>query len=354
MYSCIGLSGKPRMTFTFWAWKEDAEGYSEYQFNDGTTKQIIKQGSELVIPQPESTDTRVFGGWYEGQNTEAGLVLAEQPYDFDNIVIENNAQVELYAGYKEYANVFFHDQYDPQSESFPITYTRRAELTGEAGEKTALVRIDDLSASYASDDDTQMAFYGWSYTPVTTPGVYEDDSHTTYVITGSEGEEPGIIRISGETHLYPIYREIRRLSYYTAPSGSGATYVPSAAYFSDDGPTKLAEPVWEGYTFNGWYTGMLDADGTVIYGSVMIADSTGTLVPNVEDGGVYYSMGKLLMRQNATLYAKWSDRTVPYKVIFSKQKTEGEGYDFVACEVRTAAPDSTVSVTDADKQLIIL
>ncbi len=347
-----------RITYTFFVWNEDIHGYTEFSFSDadGNTvfTQTVKDGSELIVPQPVSTDTRIFAGWYEGNpDGNGGYTLAEEPYDFDHITITEDGAVNLYAVYTEYAEVVFHDQYDSTAGVFPVAATRYGELTGEGDPKTALVKIDDVKTVYAGSGEDRMAFYAWSYAEVTVPGAETDDQ-------GNELEpivpdENGCISVSEKTDLYPLYKPVRRLSFYTGPAGSGASYIPSAEWFEGDGPDSLAVPAWDGYTFEGWYTGTMSSSGNdaVVYYGSQITEADGTLVSNADDGGVYISERKLMLREDATLYAKWGNHSVPYRIIIWKQKTSGTGseklYDFAEGIEKTAAPGTEISVDEEYK-----
>ena len=347
-------SGNYRVTYRFFVWNKEV-GYTEFAFKDsaGNTvyAQTVKDGSELIVPQPVSTDTRIFAGWYEGNpDGTGGYTLAEEPYDFDHITITEDGAVDLYAVYTEYAEVVFHDQYDSTSGVFPVAATRYGKLTGEEDPKTALVKIDDVKTVYAGSGEGRMAFYAWSYAKVTVPGAETDDQGNE--LDPIVPDENGCITVSEKTDLYPLYKPVHRLSFYTGPAGSGASYIPSAEWFEGDGPESLAVPQWDGYTFQGWYTGMMSSSGsdvTVDYGS-QITGADGVLVSNADDGGVYISERKLMLRADTTLYAKWGNHSVPYRIIIWKQKTSGTGaeklYDFAEGIEKTAAPGTVVSVDE--------
>ncbi|MBR4162251.1 MAG: prepilin-type N-terminal cleavage/methylation domain-containing protein, partial [Solobacterium sp.] len=200
VYVLIGSNGEivtPQCTYTFWIPNEDVPGtYKEYSFRDsqGNTihSQTVISGDELIVPQLASTDEKSFAGWYEGHTTGGTLQLEEEPYDFDHITITENSAIDLYAVYLNYATVIFHDKYDSESNIFPIAYTRRAEVvtTGEGSEAVidAKVKISDLSVANTTVNNKKMAFFGWSETPITTPGADKDDegNNVTAVTTDEE------------------------------------------------------------------------------------------------------------------------------------------------------------------------
>ena len=323
---------------------------------------------ELIIPQPASSES--FMGWYEEITGENGVGhLAENAFNFDDLLDREKPdeyEINLYAVYaEEYAYVVFHGQ--KTAESSPVAYIRKAMMEEEkndsgvaTGRKIAWIQISDLSVPYISDGTETMAFRGWSETEVD-PGVYWNDAEAeSYIISWPEddlheGEVAVIAQVNQQypvvLDLYPIFRTVRRLSYYSGPAGSGATYVPTEAYCEDEGPSKLEVPEWEGRTFLGWYT---EQETT------QISDGTGKLITNAYDDtyGVRVLQGPTrlnLFKGNVTLYAKWSTKKISWKITVWKQKTSDEQnanpktYDFVKSIQMAADPDETVSVPESMK-----
>lgn len=365
VYVIVGDGGTvvtPRCTYTFWV-PSDVE-YSEYPImnSSGSTvySQTVKSIDELVIPQLSSTDDKVFAGWYVGNIVSGNVVLEENAYDFDKATIaqDGDSAVSLYAVFKEYANVYFHGQYDSTSKTFPVSSTVRAELVttteGETTTKSATVDISDVNTSYSGTGSTKMDFIGWSRTPISTPGSATDDNGEPVEAISTDS-----ITITGETHLYPIYKTIHWLTYYAAQSGLSASYVAPASFYTGDpvtydGDTSLPTTSRDGYTFQGWWTGTLSKSGsteTVNYGT-QITNADGSLVTAVDDGGVYISGSKLYLRADATLYAKWQ---ATYNIVYWKQKTsespstENKTYEYAETITKTAAIGNTVSVEASDR-----
>lgn len=350
----VGDSGQPQCTYTFWAKDTETGLYKEYGISMGgetVYHQTVKSGKELVIPQLTSNGTMAFAGWYEGTNDGANLYLEEEPYDFDGAEITENSAVDLYAVYTNYAYVAFHDRFDSGSGTFPIVATRRGELTGTEGSRTAEIPISDVTATTQIDAaGTSMRFFGWSRTPITVPGAARDDANNPVQKADSDtalvGEDEGTL------HLYPIYKSANWLTFYSAQSGMSASYVAPEAIFSGDSvPTPLPVSSREGYVFEGWYAGTMTTEGgteTVHYGA-RITDENGELVATADDGGVYISGGKLCLRADATLYAMWG---ATYHVVMWRQNTtdapglaDGDKtYEYVETVVLPARLGDTVSV----------
>lgn len=342
----------PQCTFTFWVPGDG--GYSEYSFKDSLGHTIYRQtvisGGNLIVPQVSSSDDKAFAGWYKGEIKNGTLELEAEPFVFENIVITENSAIDLYAVYLNYASAVFHDKYDSESGTFPIAYTRRAELvtTGEgAGAVTsASVKISDRTIANTKVGGKEMAFLGWSRTPVTTPGAAKDDNGNDVAIVSPD--EEGCITISEETHLYPVFMETYLLSFYAEEPGLGAAY--NGPRYVNKGTYLTGLPVTSmtGRTFTGWYTGTLNGNN-VEYG-MKISNPDGTLITGVDDAGVYVSDNKLYVRADTTLYAGWTNNTAAdYRIIYWLQNGTGSDYSYKQDILRSGTVGGTVSVPDIDK-----
>lgn len=366
-----------RRTYTFYVWKDGVWSAVPFTTDDGEEvfTQTVKNGERPVIPSPGASETEgEFAGWYAKKNNSDEY--EDDPFDFDSRIDEDES-VSLYAVFRDYVYVIFHDQYSSETDSFPIASKRRAELVqGES--TTAQVRISDVDVTYsdgsASGGDEvnypDMAFYAWSRTPISTPGSDKDDNGDSVVPIVPD--ENGCITISQTTDLYPIFRSVKWLSLWSGPAGSGASYFPARYYFDGHGPKELQVPAWEGHAFQGWYAGTVESDGSVTYGQHPIAkvndggpSDVAGLIDGARDGGVevipdteggYY----LRIESNATLYAKWTDAQtlVDYKIIVWKQKTTDalglpdaeKSYDFYECAVESVPVGSTATIADEYKR----
>ncbi len=345
---------------------DEYQDYVDYILYDDQgkdiTTQTIKNGEKPVAPQnpvnPQDPNA-TFAGWYLNTTGEDGnVVLSSEPYDFDNIPeITADELVKLYAKFITSAYVVFHGQYDRETNSFPVVYTRRADVTRHIGqtEGSAQVRIDDLSVPFEGFDDNHpansMVFSGWSEASVKTPGAALNDNGTpVQAVTADE-----ITIKEGQTiHLYPIFTDVYWLSYDSGPTGSGATYYPEAYYFNGEGPNTLADHLptrdmdsdtYHTYTFEGWYTG---ADGT----GTQITNANGSLVDGAADTGISVNNGRIQLTANVMLHAKWTEHdTASYTIVIVKQKasdTDGlpnaaKSYEYSESFLLQGTIDSTVS-----------
>ncbi len=367
-FSVYAISDEYLRTYHFITYNNSTDmQYVEYQiYTDlGTTTytQTIKNGESLVIPQLPAlagSSTSTFSGWYaaEGVTCTDGVYtytsISDEPFDFENIPeVTQTETVYLFAKFSDYAYVVFHDQYNGASGGFPVASTRRAEKVNG----TASIQISDFSVSYDdnSDENTapSMAFHGWSLTPITTPGSSTDDSGNPVSMIETDS-----VTISGSesvVHLYPVFMPIHWLNFWAGPTGSGATYIPSAYYYEGEGRTSTPVPVRSGYTFAGWYTGSADGDN-VTYG-VKIANADGSLIEGASDANISVSNGMLLLTGNTTIYARWEESGVNYSVVIWRQKSTDEAnlansaktYDYAESFPLTAVSGSTVSVANTYK-----
>ena len=356
VYAVIGVEPVLRRTYQFFIWNATDQVYAPYEFTTDsgviTFEQTVRDGELPVIPQPTVNDEdQLFAGWFERIDTAGDEpILAPEPYDFHTPVTQDEV-IELYAVFTNYLYLVFYDQYSQEIADFPIACTRRGAPNGEG---KAAVRISDVTLTYSGGSD--MAFYGWSYTPVSQPGAALDDNGDVVSVIQPDAE--GCIEIDKDTQLYPIYKPVKWLSFWSGPTGSGATYYPAQRYFDGVGPGSLADHVPEraGFTFLGWYAGSVDSvTGAINYGASPITNPDGTLINGAADGGMSVYGGALHLTDDATLYALWEgEAAANYKVIVWKQKATASTdtpkpykYDFVLSVVRSAPIGGTAFVEEA-------
>ena len=355
--------GTPRRTYIFYTLTDTGSEYSEYFFTldngeSTTNRQTVKDGEYPQVPNPASESGKEFAGWYEKKSDNSGA-YEDQPYNFNTPVTQNEV-VELYAVFKSYVKVIFHDQFNSDSGLFPIAESRRFVPT--EGAQTLHVKISDASATYSGTGE--MTFTGWSTTSITVPGSPQDDDNKPVEAVPQDANGYADLTIpqsGGEIHLYPIYKPIKWLSFWSGLVGSGATYLPSVKCiegrypFDSANPDHLPVPERTGYTFKGWYAGTINAQETVTYTSPLTT-AEGYLIGSAADGGMqvradtsgYY----LYLSQDATLYAMWegADSTT-YKVLIWKQKSSAaantpaaQKYELYESFSETAAIGSAASV----------
>lgn len=312
-FSVYEVTENPVCTFNFYyPDATSSNGYANYYYPLETGskdyRQILKDGEKLTVPQlPSSSDKSTFIGWFVG---DANGPTANTSFDFsESVTVTENSSVNLYAVFADCAYLIFHDQYDAEKGAWPVVATRR----GEMKNGSATIRTDDITVTYdggigASDADKEkaahMIFRGWSTTQVENAGVNGDAKLVPETLTISENKD-----------LYPIFSEIRWLSFDTM----GGSYIAPQYHDIGSTVTDLPTPKRTGYTFDGWYT------------------KNGTKVTS------------LTISEDTTLYANWTPGMTHYTVaIWQQQSTDevnGEkNYDYVASYSRDAVTGTTVSV----------
>ena len=345
-------------TYRFYTLDEYGD-YVEYAFytdaGQTTFTQTIKTGESVVAPQNPlnaQDPTATFAGWYEDvrEEGEPDIVFASTPYDFDNIpAVTQDEEVHLYARFASYAYVVFHDQYDEDTETFPVAKTVRLELEGGS----ATCDIAAYSVSYQGGTD--MVFAGWSATSIKNPGATYDDGG--YPV--SRLESP--LTVTQTTHLYPIFESVYWLSYYSGVSGSGATHYAETACVGGLGPTSLGVPTRNdtSYAFIGWYAGatILSDGEAAIDGATKIADENGQLIDGASAEGIRVENGRIVISEDVTIYAGWAQSTTAdyVIVILTQVASDEEGiaddskhYEYFESYVKTGTIGDTVTVEGTD------
>lgn len=246
------------ITYEFYLDKEFTQKYEfelEGEESDKELKSnriIVKNGDTLKLPaQPVEVEN--FRGWFTESDEEVkpGVVSG----------ITQTETVKLYARNGDTAFVVFHERQitessdDGTSTYFPVTLTSKVLLNNGSGS----IDISDIEPQITYDD---IEFVGWSTsnsahdnerTVIDDQQVAASDSITSY--------EDGMLTITGNVNLYPVYKSVRFVRFYTGAVGSGASYISSSSVGSGE-PLNAARPLnnsgdiitptWTGYEFLGW------------------------------------------------------------------------------------------------------
>lgn len=251
------------------------------------------------MPIPTLAEGETFLGWVQKDGT---------PFSFSTKINRN---------YDLYAKVGNNSQYK-------VTYHSNTTPDATVTDDTMIYAKDVLATvndnSFKNGD---MVFLGWN--------TKADGTGTTYYPNGT-------IKVTGNMDLYAQWGDKASTVSVTYHSnfGTDRTYVTDAevnnARITVADYTTLGLPARTGYTFAGWNT---EADGT---GRTFAAGAFARVDDNLGSGNV--------------LYAQWTPNTdTTYKVEFYYQNDDGS-YPSTASktEPRTGTTDTTVSVTNADKE----
>ncbi len=338
----VSSDGQPPLcTYEFYILDEMGTP-QKYYFSSSTGdkiwRQTVQNGEKLSIPQLPSikdSSTSTFMGWYVYENGS----LASKPLDFENLPpVTETKTVQLRAVFAQCAYVIFHEQFNGANNSWPIAATRRGELKNGSTQ----VNIDDITVTYddrSSDESEQqnkspqMIFRGWSKQKVTEPGRTTDDNGDPIVI------EESPISISANTDLYPVFSNIRWLTFVSGRTGTGATYVSPKYYYVDEGAADLPgkDTVKKtGYVFDGWFTAeeggtrITDENGNIV---APIGTIAGTDLEVVQENG----HKKLIVKEDSTIYGHWRESDASYTVVIWRQKAT----DDVNAEANSIAAEAS-------------
>ncbi len=357
----VSSDGEPPLcTYEFYMINGDGD-LQKYYFTasngDKIWRQTVQNGDKLSVPQLPSiaeSSTSTFMGWYVYENG----TLASEPLDFENLPpVTETKTVKLVAVFAQCAYVIFHEQFNGTNNSWPIAATKRGELSGGSTQ----INIDDITVTY--DDSSgegeeqqnkspQMIFRGWSKQKVTVPGSTTDDNGDPIVL------ETNPISISSNTDLYPVFSNIRWLTFVSGKTGTGATYVSPKYYYVDEGADDLPgkDTVKRtGYVFDGWFTAeeggtrITDENGNIV---APIGTIAGTDLEVAEENG----HKKLIVKEDSSLYGQWRESDASYTVVIWRQKAtddvdaEANGteiYDFAESFTVNSTTGSVISQPDA-------
>lgn len=294
----------PAQTITLYAkWVAPTYTVTVYDV-DGSS--VLKTFAEVAknstissdgMPIPTLAEGETFLGWVQKDGT---------PFSFSTKINQN---------YDLYAKVGNNSRYK-------VTYHSNTTADATVTDDTMIYAKDVLATvndnSFSNGD---MVFLGWN--------TKADGTGTTYYPNGT-------IKVTGNMDLYAQWgrRSSTVTVTYHSNFGTDRTYVTDAevnnARITVADYTTLGLPARTGYTFAGWNT---EADGT---GRTFAAGA----------------FARVDVTEPNDLYAQWTPNTdTTYKVEFYYQNDDGS-YPSTASktEPRTGTTDTTVSVTNADKE----
>lgn len=267
----------------------DVDGSVHYTFNKVAKNSTI---SSDVIPDLKLAEGETFLGWVQKDGT---------PFSFSTKI---NRNYDLYAkvGNNSRYTVTYHSNTTPDA-----TVTDDTMIYA----KDVLATVNDNSFS-----NGDMVFLGWN--------TAADGSGKTYYPNGT-------IKVTGNMDLYARWGDKASTVQltYKANGGNGAD-ITDAKIPNNKQVTLRDENTFTrtGYHFTGWNT---EANGT----GTSFSAGASARVDNLGSGNV--------------LYAQWAPNTnTAYMVEFYYQN--GDSYQLNHSDERTGTTDTTVSVTNADKE----
>lgn len=183
----------------------------------------------------------------------------------------------------------------------------------------------DLSLQRVAAPEANLAFIGWNESA----GANDDERIAI---------EDTNVTLTENKSYYPVYKAAHWITFYSAPAGSGATYVAPAYVLngqtaSDKRPADAAMK-WTGYEFIDWYTTEQGED---------------------PEAGTVFNFNQELT-EDVTIYAHWRDASAKYTVVYWYQKVTDDvnaadsekNYDFGEAIEHTVTKGDIISLNDVD------
>ncbi|MBE6010084.1 MAG: hypothetical protein E7236_05470 [Lachnospiraceae bacterium] len=297
----------PQITYEFQNMDGTPYTFRDTAGNDVNT-QIIKDGEKLQsVGTPEIGEGESFKGWYVYD--EAGEKWGEKITFGTPISVTETQTLTVRPYVDEVVYVTFYEN------AAGTVILNRVQLTTGADYEVNLT----VPAQKAG-----MAFAGWAETPGT------DGDDRTYINNQT-------ITVDEDTSLYPVFKSAHWITFFTAETGSGATYIAPVSILADANASsaKPADPVWKGHKFEGWST-TKDAD------------------PEKSGSFTAFNFNQIL-KKDTTIYAQWTAGEATYNVVYWKQNVSDDKnaskktYSFDSQETKTATVGTKVNVSSFSK-----
>lgn len=307
VYAIVQQDGKvkPIHTYRF----ENVDG-TPYHFLSSSGRELneqkVKDGESIKgvgIPEvtPDATKHYHFDGWFVYD--AASQTYKEEVVLNTLIKVTETKDILVRPKYSQVVQVTFFD-----NEQGTVVL-QKEQVTLENG--TGYLDLTDFKATAPS---ATQAFEGWSL--AANGPIISDAQANHYPVTK-------------DIQLYPKFREAKRIDFETGDIDKGAPYIAPAYVFTGETAIKAkpANPVWQGYIFDGW---------------------------EAPDGKTF-DFSKPLT-QNITLKAKWRPDKATYTVVYWQQSITDDKnapanqkkYEYAGQETRTATVGNRVYLTTAD------
>ena len=304
------------ITYEFYLDKEFTQEYEFELEGEESEKElksnriIVKNGDTLRLPaQPK--DIENFRGWFTENDDEV------KPGEVSGITQTDT--VKVYARNGNTAYVVFHERQITETSGeeshtyFPVTATSKVLLNNGSG----AIDISEIEPQITYDD---IEFVGWS-----TINSYNDNDRTIIddaQVAASDtitAYEDGILTITGTVNLYPVYKSVRYVRFYTGAVGSGASYISSSSVGAGEplstarplnSSDEIITPTWTGYEFLGWLKdeSKIREGGQINYNKLIVwDDAQGQLTPSdyFENTAAGWDAQTEAVNNDITLYAVW-------------------------------------------------
>ena len=160
----------------------------------------------------------------------------------------------------------------------------------------------DATVEYDEDGNPVVTslsyvFTGWSSTAGSTLETSDDPDSRTEISNTN-------VTVNSDMEFYPVFRLSHWLNFYSAPTGSGATYFPSVYILNGQTTASAkptADPEWQGHEFVGWF----------------LTEDTDYLSDGETADDAYQFNGTI--SSDTTLYAHWNAGTANVTVVYWRE-----------------------------------
>ena len=393
----------PQRTYHFVRLNEETGAIEPYYFyntaGEKVDNQIIKTGDSLeAINTPFIPDEQTWSGWRVANITGLDENYNVEPYATEQnytsisygrevvfsepLTVTTTEDVYVIPYFGQYHIITFIDYlFEGSSVSGYLIHSREEVPLGTTYDTTVQTVPSHKAVGGASEADLVFAGWrllhdesemhgffkwedgelklneengitSWSQVDATdTPdghavaGVQRDENKYVIAIEMDPNESRNYV-------LLPVYQFAHWVEYYSAPTGSGATYVAPVHVgvletLEHAGARPTADMRWRGYEFQYWTTeNTFDADGKPIEFEVGSEPEE-------------FNSWNQTIDSDLKLYAYWKKAESTYTVMYWRQQLDDDKdlapdekhYDYAGQRTGTAMVDSTVTLTTADQNM---
>lgn len=287
--------------------------YTDESYETVFNTQSVKTGDKLSDPGIPSISTgEEFEGWfYKKDGTEVKL-----EFDGSALTVDKTEEYKVYAKIRTTYYVTF------IGASGEVAYVKRV-----PAEKGAAAPVS-ITNGYTPKKSTQ-AFLGWSL-------VKDDQESIRTEVDASIEAERTLYAIVVDAFWIHFEENDDTYENGVVVATGGASYTSPMYVMDGEKATQPADPTREGYSFDGWFYGTKNDDGSVTLGEKFDWNT--------------------IIEKDITLYGSWTaNSTTKYTVIIWQQKVtdsksltddSAKTYDYKASYTLEGETDSTITESD--------
>jgi len=287
--------------------------YTDESYETVFNTQSVKTGDKLSDPGIPSVSTgEEFEGWfYEKDGTEVKL-----EFDGSALTVDKTEEYKVYAKIRTTYYITF------IGASGEVAYVKRV-----PAEKGAAAPVT-ITNGYTPKKSTQ-AFLGWSL-------VKDDQDSIVTEVDASDEAQRKLYAIVVDAFWIHFEENDDVYENGVVVATGGASYTSPIFVMNGEKATQPADPTREGYSFDGWFYGTKNDDGSVTLGEKFDWNT--------------------IIDEDITLYGSWTaNSTTKYTVIIWQQKVtdsksltdnSAKTYDYKASYTLEGETDSTITESD--------